>query len=115
MTGAILGWLLRKGPLGYARFLWAGGAVLALLAALTAYKVYNAGLARENRKIGAQIQREADLNETIRRVEQANDIERKIQEDIGAGYGIVVYDQCLRANRGPSSNCERFLPKREDD
>src|SRR5687768_4408627 len=67
-----------------------------------------------NQEIGATVQREGDLRETIERTEQGNEAREEIKRDVDRGGGTVLYEQCLRTARTPA-NCERFLPERQAD
>lgn len=60
---------------------------------------------RNNQAIGATVQREADMTQTIERVEKAN----AAREDTIVG-SVEFYYQCLRTARTPD-NCQRFLPE----
>lgn len=58
-----------------------------------------------NQQIGAAVQREGDLHETIKRVEKADEI----LDQVRAPGSRLRYDECLRSARTPA-NCQRFLP-----
>jgi membrane protein implicated in regulation of membrane protease activity len=64
---------------------------------------------KANQEIGAAVQREGDLRETIERTETANEAREEIGRHDAAGDRLR-YDQCLRSARTPA-NCERFLPR----
>ena len=65
---------------------------------------------KANQEIGATVQREGDLRETIERTEKANEA----RDDIASDRDNARYNQCLRTARTPA-NCERLLPQREAD
>ncbi len=64
---------------------------------------------RHNQEIGATVEREHALEETVKRVETANDVREEINrlDDAGAR---MRYEQCLRSARTPA-NCKRLLPQ----
>lgn len=107
-----MGWLMGKGLLGSPRLLWIGLAVLAAIAAvIVAYtKLIDKqdDIAKDNQEVGAAIQREQDLQETVRRVEEADDVRNEVSAEAAVGRGNRLYAQCLRTARTPA-NCERFL------
>lgn len=101
---------LRK-PLAY---LATGLLVTALLWLLWAYlSAREKADDRANREIGAAIQREGDLAETINRTEQGNAAREEIRAPGDAG-DRARYDQCVRSARTPA-NCVRFLPEQPAD
>lgn len=51
-----------------------------------------------------------NLEETIKRVEKANEARTEIRD----GVGDARYNQCLRTARTPA-NCQRFMPERPAD
>lgn len=71
---------------------------------------------KANQEIGAAIEREGALTETLIRTEQANEARNTIEQDLQRddGRSCAVYRQCLRTARTPG-NCERFLPERQAD
>ena len=104
----IMAWLGAKALFGLSRGIWVaivagliGAAVLWLIAAEKADD-------KANQEIGATVQREGDLRETITRTETANEAREEIGRHDAAGDRLR-YDQCLRTARTPA-NCERFLP-----
>lgn len=105
-----MGWLTGMGPLGVPRWIFAGvavlGAVAALIWAVTAYKSGERAHDTATREIGATVQRETNLQETVKEVEKANEVRANTNPG-----DRTFYDQCLRSSR-PSAraNCERFLP-----
>lgn len=107
----IMAWLGAKALFGVARGWW----LLAGIAALGAIALWlgarEAADDANNQEIGAAVQREADLRETIERTEEGHDARTEIREALGRadGRSRAVYDQCLRTARTPA-NCERFLP-----
>jgi hypothetical protein len=92
-----------------------GGALIAagLALLLLAYCAHRAEKAddQRNQEIGATVQREGDLRETITRTEKANEAREEIRQ-VGPTGNRLRYDQCLRTARTPT-NCERFLPRGE--
>lgn len=68
---------------------------------------------RNNQEIGAAVQREGDLRETLERTETANEAREEIERPGDAGDRLR-YDQCLRTARTPA-NCQRFLPGGQAD
>jgi hypothetical protein len=111
MIGA---WLGAKALFGLSRGLWvaivAGLIALAVLWFIALEKADD----RANQEIGATVQREGDLRETIERTEQGNEAREEIKRDVDRGGGAVLYEQCLRTARTPA-NCGRFLPERQTD
>jgi len=63
-----------------------------------------------NREIGAAVQREDDLRETLQRTEEADAARTEIRDDRGAAR----YEQCLHTAR-TAENCQRFLPRSPAD
>jgi len=61
-----------------------------------------------NQNIGAAIQRESDLTETLNRTEQAHAAREEIRAPGNAG-DRARYDQCVRSARTPA-NCQRYMP-----
>lgn len=106
----IFAWLGAKAFLGLSRGIWLLMAI-ALLAGATAW-LYARD--RANQELGAAVQREGDLRETIERTEQGNEAREEIKRDVDRGGGTVLYEQCLRTARTPA-NCERFLRSVETD
>lgn len=101
----IVAWLTTKSLFGIARG-WLL-LVLLLVAVALVLLVREAEQAddRRNQDIGAAVQREGDLRETLQRTETAH----AARNDIGDDRGTARYDQCLRTARTPE-NCQRFLP-----
>ena len=62
---------------------------------------------KANQEIGGAVQREADLRETVKNVEKANEAADLIRRDPARAY-----TECLRTARTPA-NCQRFLPHSE--
>lgn len=90
-------------PLAYAGSALAAFALLwALWAILAAREEADD---KANREAGAAVQREADLRETMERVETAN----ATRDEVRDRGSRARFDQCLRSARTPA-NCERFLP-----
>jgi hypothetical protein len=101
----IFEWLGVKSLFGLAR----GWLLLALVLAVVSLIIW-AGAAEKaddqrNQDIGAAVQREGDLRETLQRTEEAN----AARSEIGDDRGTARFDQCLRTARTPE-NCQRFLP-----
>jgi membrane protein implicated in regulation of membrane protease activity len=105
----IMAWLTGKGFLGLAKGLWLLGAVVALIGAVAWLQARENADDKANQEIGAAVQREGDLRETIERTETANEAREEIGRHDAAGDRLR-YDQCLRTARTPA-NCERFLPR----
>lgn len=85
------------------------GALLAIGALVLRHRAAIDDAASDGRTEGAQMQHEADLRETIKRVEQANDTRQTIETEVRSGGGPDAYAQCLRTARTPE-NCQRFMP-----
>lgn len=90
--------------LGLQRWVW----IVILLAAVTGGYVWlvksEEADDRQNQEIGAKVQREGDLRETIERAEKANEA----RDDIRIS-DRTRYEQCVRTARTPA-NCKRLLP-----
>ena len=69
---------------------------------------------KANQEIGAAVQREGDLQVTIKRTEQANETRDQVRRDLNAGGSRELYDQCVRTARTPA-NCVRFMPGGQAD
>jgi hypothetical protein len=104
----IWSFLTARGALGLAKGLW----VLILLAVLMGAVVWLRADEntddRRNQELGATVEREKALTETIERTETANEAREEISRPDDAGVRLR-YDQCLRSARTPA-RCERFLP-----
>lgn len=59
---------------------------------------------KANQEIGGAVQREADLRETVKNVEKANEAADLVRRDPARAYA-----ECVRTARTPA-NCQRFLP-----
>ncbi len=94
----IFAWLTTR-TLGLARGWWLLGLVIALAVAVIWLRAAEDADDRRNQEIGAAAQRESDLRETLDRVKEANDAERKITADPDARRA-----GCLRHSRTPE-NC----------
>lgn len=62
---------------------------------------------KANQEIGGAVQREADLRETVKNVEKANEAADLVRRDPDRAHA-----ECLRTARTPA-NCQRFLPDSE--
>lgn len=62
---------------------------------------------KANQELGAAVQREADLRETVKNVEKANEAADLIRRDPARAHA-----ECVRTARTPA-NCQRFLPHSE--
>ena len=103
----IMAWLGGK-FLGLPRGLLVLLGLLLLLAGLCIYIVKSEEADdRANQEIGATVEREKALSETVKRVEEANVAREEINRNDDAGAQLR-YNQCLRSARTPA-NCERFL------
>lgn len=91
-------WLLTK-TLGLHRIAWIGLAGAALVALFFWLSAREEADDKHNQEIGAQIQREGDLRETIERTEKANEAAKEIERNPDARR-----DNCLRYSRTPE-NC----------
>lgn len=103
-------WLAAKSALGIARGWLILGAIAAILALLLALRQAQGSHDTNQQDLGAAAQREADLQNTLERTEQANAARTEIRDD----RGTARYDQCLRTARTPAL-CQRFLPGGEAD
>lgn len=108
-----MSWFLMK-FLSIPRWLWAilVAAVVLIGGILWAQHAENKDDAR-NQEIGASIERERALEETVKQVEKANEVREEITRKDDAGARLR-YEQCLRSARTPA-NCERLLPERPAD
>lgn len=101
--------------LGLARWAWLLIVVAAVAGLIWWLNAAEKADDKANQDIGAAVQREGDLRETIERTEQGNEARTEIEADVSRGGGSVLYEQCLRTARTPA-NCERFLlPERQAD
>lgn len=94
---------------------WAYTCILGVIGLISVWVWHNSQVkeaASEGIEKGAKAQRETDLVETIQRTETANETRQVIQNEVRAGNGAALYDQCLRTARTPA-NCKRFLPSVE--
>src|SRR5687768_4621484 len=110
-----MSWFTAVSWLGAPRWIWALIALaLAVAGALVAYTSLvdkQDDIAKDNREVGAAVQREQDLQETVTRVEKANDVRNEVEAEAAVGHGDRLYQQCLRsASPATRSNCERLLP-----
>lgn len=88
----------------------AGGIVALILLAFTLHKCAVSDAGKRGEERGAVQQTAKNLEETVKRVETANEAREEIRND----RGNARYDQCLRTARTPA-NCERFLRVRKPD
>lgn len=104
-----MGWLAVK-ALGLPRYLWLVIAVA--LAVLVYVMLVRLEVADDtaNQEIGRTTERVEALEETVTRVEEADDVREAVQADVRAGGSERLYAQCLRSARAPE-NCQRFLPR----
>lgn len=93
--------------LGVSRWIWLAGAAVVLVGAVAWLNAREKADDRANQELGATVQRETDLRETIQRTETANEVRDEMARP-GAAGDRLRYDQCLRTARTPA-NCERFL------
>lgn len=100
--------------LGLARWAWLLIVLAALAGAIWWLNAAEKADDKANQEIGATVEREKALTETIKRTEQGNEAREEIKRDVDRGGGTVLYEQCLRTARTPA-NCERFLPERQAD
>lgn len=101
---------LTKTLLGAPRWLWLVIAfVLLLVAAAIWWTRSEEADDKANQEIGATVQREDDLRETLERTETGNEAREAIEQSGPAG-DQRRYDQCVRSARTPA-NCQRFLPQ----
>ena len=109
-------WLGAKALFGLARWAWLLIAAALLGAAVLWLNAREKADDQANQNIGAAVQREGDLRETIKRTEQGNAARTEIEEGVRRddGRDAAVYDQCVRTARTPA-NCERFLPLGQAD
>lgn len=105
----IYAWLTTR-VLGLAKGWWVLAAVIALFAGWQLLKAIERADDKRNQEIGAAVQREGDLRETIKRVEEANEAREEVRNPAGSAR----YDECLRTARTPE-NCVRFLSGGETD
>ncbi|MXP24799.1 hypothetical protein GRI39_01900 [Altererythrobacter indicus] len=107
-----------KGLLGLKNWIWIAVIAALVACAFVAVSVVDNALddvVDTSKQAGASEQREGDLRETMKRVEEGDAVRNNIEREGQRGAGSAIYDQCLRANRGSSENCQRFLPERETD
>lgn len=108
----ILQWLGAKALFGLARGVWVAIAVAALGAGVLWLNAREKADDEANQEIGATVQREGDLRETLDRTEQGNEARTEIEEGLRSdgSRDRAVYDQCVRTARTPA-NCERYVPE----
>lgn len=100
----ILAWLTGR-AFGMARWAWVAVAIAVLGAAVGIYTASQRHRDATNREIGAAVESNKNLTETVKKVEKANEIRETVQPG-----DRRFYDECLRTARTPA-NCERFLPR----
>jgi hypothetical protein len=103
-----MSWFLGK-TLGIHRLILVAVAVAAVVGVYFWLQAAENADDKQNQEIGATVEREKNLTETIDRVEKADDV----RETTTPG-DRSFYDECLRTARTPA-NCERFLPSGQDD
>jgi hypothetical protein len=114
-----MGFFTAASFLGAPRWMWM--IIGVLVAGALAFVAYTRlidkqdDIAKDNQEVGAAVQREEDLQETIERVETGNETRNEVAAEAAAGRGPLLYRQCLSSNRGAPENCERFLPDRPAD
>ena len=104
-----MGWLTAKALFGLARWAWLAIAAAAIVGAWLWLSAREQADDTANQNIGAAIQREGDLIETIERTGQANDARTEIERDLqtGDGRSAAAYAGCLSNDRNPA-NCDRY-------
>lgn len=102
----MIAWLVTK-KLGLAKGLWLLIAIAALVACAIWLGARRTADDKANQEIGAAVQREGDLTETIKRTEQGNAAREEIRAPGPVG-DRARYDQCVRSARTPA-NCQRYL------
>lgn len=96
--------------LGLPRWVWVAGVVVLIVAGgLLWAKLAEDADDRRNQELGATVEREKALTETVEKVEQANEAREEIGRAGPAGDRLR-YERCLRSARNPE-NCKRFLPE----
>lgn len=98
----ITAWLGAK-ALGLQRWIWIVALLVAAVGAYVWFTQAEKADDKANQEIGAKVQREGDLRETIKRAEKANEA----RDDISRDRDDARYHQCLRTARTPA-NCERL-------
>jgi len=98
----IMAWLGTK-ALGLQRWVWVVVLLLATVGAYVWLTQAEEADDKANQEIGAKVQREGDLRETIKRAEKANEA----RDDISRDRDNARYEQCLHTARTPA-NCERL-------
>ena len=88
------------------RWIWAVGGLLLLLVFLFWLEARDD---KQNQEIGAAIEREEALRETLERTEEGNEI----RESISRG-SRAAYNECLQSARTPE-NCVGLLPEQSGD
>lgn len=110
----LIAWLTARGFLGLAKGFWLLGIAFAVVAAVGWFLAREEADDEANRDIGAAIQREGDLRQTIERVEEGNATREETRRVVDAGASAELHALCLRTARTPE-NCRRFLPERPAD
>lgn len=98
----ITAWLGAK-ALGLQRWIWIVALLVAAVGAYVWFTQAEKADDKANQEIGAKVQREGDLRETIKRAEKANEA----RDDISRDRDDARYHQCLRTARTPA-NRERL-------
>lgn len=104
-----MAWLAVK-FLGLPRGLWIGGLlILGIIGAAYMYNHQQQTNNTNNQNIGRQLQQNEDNQQTISKVETANEARSEITAPNSAGDQLR-YNQCMQSSRTPD-NCKRFLPQ----
>lgn len=107
----ILAWISARGFLGLAKGLWLLLVALAVASVIAYFVSAEKADDKANQNIGATSQRETDLRETVKKVEQGNAAREEIRAPDRAG-ACARYAQCVRSSRpSAAANCVRFLPE----
>lgn len=105
----IWAFITARGLLGLRKGWWVLIAIVALAGLVLWLGARETADDKANQEIGAAVQRETNLTETIKRTEQGNAAREEIRAPGNAG-DRARYDQCVRSARTPA-NCRRFLPE----
>jgi hypothetical protein len=97
---------------GLPRYLWGLLLVGVLTAAFLWLRAAERADDKANQTIGQVTERAETTGQVLERVEQANAIRNEVEAEADRGTGDALYAECLRAQRGASEICQRFLPER---